>query len=63
MARAPENTDRNFSANGDPEEFERLKKEVEQSSPALPFNEAAQTRFGKLISAAASMRAKRTRGR
>jgi hypothetical protein len=62
MARAPENTDRNFSANGDPEEFERLKNEVEHSSPALPFNEAAQTRFGKLISAAVCMRTQRARG-
>ena len=52
MARAPENPDRNFSANGEPEELERLKKEIEQSSPALPFNEAAQTRFGKVISEA-----------
>ena len=63
MARAPENTDRNFSANGEPEKFERLKREIEHSSPALPFNEAAQTRFGKLISAAVSARTKYSSGR
>jgi hypothetical protein len=61
MARIPENPDRNFSANGDVEDFERLKKEIEGTSPALPYNEAAQARVGKVISAARLNR-KRRRG-
>lgn len=50
MARAPENPDRNFSADGDPEDLERLKNEFGQTSPALPYNEAAKVRIGKAIS-------------
>ena len=43
MARALENPDRNFSADGDPEDsFESLRYALANSEPALPFNEAAQ---------------------
>jgi len=53
MARIPENPDRNFSANGDAEEdFERLRRALAHGGPALPFNEAAKVRFGKVISGA-----------
>jgi len=52
MARALENPDRNFSADGEAEDFERLRQEIKDSKPALPFNEAARVRFGKVISAA-----------
>jgi hypothetical protein len=51
MARALENPDRNFSADGDAEEnFESLRYALDHSKPALPFNEAARVRFGKVIS-------------
>ena len=49
MARAPNNPDRNFSANGDVEDFEGLRRALGDTQPALPFNEAARTRIGKLI--------------
>ena len=53
MARAPENPDRNFSADGDAENnFESLRRMLDRSEPALPFNEAAKVRFGKIISGA-----------
>ena len=54
MARAGENPDRNFSANGEAEEdFEGLRDlraALDFSEPALPYNEAAQVRIGKVIS-------------
>lgn len=50
MARAPDNPDRNFSADGDPEDLVRLKNELGETSPALPYNEAAKVRIGKVIS-------------
>ena len=51
MARIPENPDRNFSANGHAEDnFENLRRALDQCEPALPFNEAARVRFGKIIS-------------
>jgi hypothetical protein len=51
MAREPQNPDRNFSANGDAEEsFESLRYAFDHSEPALPYNEAAKVRIGKLIS-------------
>ena len=54
MARSIENPDRNFSSNGEAEEdFESLRDlrtAIDFSKPALPFNEAAQVRFGKVIS-------------
>ena len=51
MARALENSDRNFTADGDADEsLEALRKALLQTEPALPFNEAAQVRIGKLIS-------------
>jgi len=50
MARALENPDRNFSADGDPEDsFESLRYALANSEPALPFNEASQARIGKVI--------------
>ena len=50
MARTLENPDRNFSANGEAEDFEGLRRALDNCEPALPFNEAAKARFGKLIS-------------
>ena len=53
MAREPQNPDRNFSADGDPEEnLEGLKNALDHTEPALPFNEAAKLRIGKVISGA-----------
>ena len=50
MARAAQNQDRNFSADGAPEEnLKRLKDALDHSEPALPFNEAAKARIGKAI--------------
>ena len=50
MARALHNPDRNFSANGEAEDFESLKDALDLSKPALPYNEAAKVRIGKAIS-------------
>jgi len=50
MARALGNPDRNFSANGDAEDLESLRRALDNSEPLLPFNEAAKARFGKIIS-------------
>ena len=53
MARTPDNPDRNFSADGKAEDdFESLRQTLDRSEPALPFNEAAKVRFGKIISGA-----------
>ena len=52
MPRALENPDRNFSADGEREGFEFLKRWIAESEPALPFNEAAKLRIGKVISSA-----------
>jgi predicted lipid carrier protein YhbT len=50
MARKPQDPDRNLSA-GDPEEnLEGLKNALDHSEPALPYNEAAKLRIGKVIS-------------
>lgn len=50
MARAPQNPDRNFSADGDADEsLESLRTALDFSKPALPYNEAAQVRIGKVI--------------
>jgi hypothetical protein len=49
MARALENPDRNFSADGDAEGFRKLKRWLAESDPALPYNEAAKFRIGKAI--------------
>ena len=49
MAPALENPDRNFSADGDPEGFNGLKRWLAESKPALPYNEAAKFRIGKAI--------------
>jgi hypothetical protein len=50
MARAPDNPDRNFSANGDAEDLDGLRRFLGNGEPALLFNEAAKARFGKVIS-------------
>jgi len=50
MARVLENPDRNFSANGDAEDFEGLRRAFANSEPTLPYNEASQARIGKAIS-------------
>ena len=49
MARALENPDRNFSADGERDGFEFLKRWIAESHPALPYNEAAKARIGKAI--------------
>jgi hypothetical protein len=49
MARTLENPDRNFSADGEREGFEFLKRWIAESEPALPYNEAAKSRIGKAI--------------
>ena len=49
MARALENPDRNFSADGERDCFEFLKRWILQSEPALPYNEAAKARIGRAI--------------
>jgi hypothetical protein len=49
MAHALENPDRNFSADGDREGFEFMKRWIVESKPTLPFNEAAKFRIGKAI--------------
>jgi hypothetical protein len=57
MARAPENPDRNFSADGDAEDnFESLRRMLDRSEPALPFNEAAKVRLAKSSAALFSRR-------
>ena len=53
MAREPQNPDRNFSANGGTEENPQdLRNALDRSEPAVPFNEHAKIRIGKVISAA-----------
>ena len=49
MARALENPHRNFSADGEREGFEFMKRWLAESKPALPYNEAAKFRIGKAI--------------
>ena len=49
MARTLENPDRNFSADGERDGFEFLKRWIAESHPALPYNEAAKVRIGKAI--------------
>jgi hypothetical protein len=50
MARALENPDRNFSTNGDAaEDFQGLRYALEHDPPALPYNDAAKARIGKMI--------------
>jgi len=53
MARALENPDRNFSADGDPADFKSLKRWLAESEPAMPYNEAAKARIGRAIGDAA----------
>ena len=51
MARSLDNPDRNFSADGDADKnLEALRDALHHTEPALPFNEAAQVRIGKVIS-------------
>jgi hypothetical protein len=50
MARTLANPDRNPSATRAGEDsFENLRSELARSGPALPYNEAAKARIGKLI--------------
>jgi hypothetical protein len=53
MARPGEKPSPKLSAD-DAEELERLKKENKGSNPALPFNDVAVARIGKLIAQSAS---------
>ncbi len=51
MARSRDNPDRNFSADGDADEtLEALRDALHRAEPALPYNEAAKARIGKVIS-------------
>jgi len=50
MAHARENPDRNFSADGEEANLDGLRDVIDHSKPALPFNEAAKVRIGKMIS-------------
>ena len=50
MAHALEDPDRNFSASDAEESFDDLRDALDLNKPALPFNEAAKARIGKLIS-------------
>jgi hypothetical protein len=50
MARSINNPDRNFSADGDAEGFEGLRRTLDTSEPAMPYNDAVKARFGKIIS-------------
>ena len=53
MAREPQKPNRNLAADSDPEEnLESLRDALEHGEPALPFNEAAKLRIGKVISGA-----------
>lgn len=47
--RVRENPDRNFSADGDAEDVDGLKRALAESEPAMPYNEAARRRIGKAI--------------
>jgi hypothetical protein len=49
MARSLDNPDRNFSANGDADEDLEALRQALHSDPALPYNEAAKVRIGKII--------------
>ena len=49
MAREPQNPDRNFSAE---ENLEGLRNAIDRSEPAVPFNDHAKIRIGKVISGA-----------
>jgi hypothetical protein len=61
MPREPQNPDRSFSADGDPDEnLEDLRYALDHSEPALPFNEAAKVRIGKVISGAVLKTKRRT---
>lgn len=48
MAHA-QNPDRNFSADGEAEDLAGLKRAFAEGEPALPYNEAAKLRIGKVI--------------
>jgi len=50
MARSLDNPDRNFCTSGDADEDLKALRQALRSEPALPFNEAAKARFGKVIS-------------
>jgi len=50
MARAPETPDRNLFPEDQPDQnFKDLRDVLDLSKPALPFNEAAKARIGKVI--------------
>ena len=51
MAHTRENLNQNFSADDEAEaDFDGLRDVIDHSKPALPFNEAAKGRIGKMIS-------------
>jgi hypothetical protein len=50
MKRKPDNPDRNFSSNGDPQE--RAQDERTELRISELFDEKARERFGKIVSAA-----------
>jgi hypothetical protein len=44
-----ENPDRNFSASGDAEGLDGLRRALPTAEPAMPYNEVAKRRIGKVI--------------
>ena len=51
MAHARENLNQNVSAESDAEaNLDGLRDAIDHTKPALPFNEAAKVRIGKMIS-------------
>ena len=61
MARAPDNPDRNFSSDGDPEKSEHDKRPADQTQVGEIFDAEARRRFGEVI--AASLNPKKPRRR
>jgi hypothetical protein len=61
MARTPQNPDRNFSTNGDPEETESTSS-ADKRPDIATYEDAALRRSGALISAAVLNSKKRRRG-
>ena len=62
MARTPENPDRNFSVNGDPEETEKIKT-ADKRQDVPTYEDSALYRSGALISSAVLNAKKRRRSR
>ena len=59
MARAPDNPDRNFSSNGDPEKAEHDQRPAGQNQVGEIFDAEARRRFGEVIAASLNPRKRR----